>query len=564
MVTTSQSVNGTANTTPKDEAEFRVLIVYPNIPLMLIPAIAVGLFTAILKKAGYIVDLFETTHYTSTEQSHSLNRIRMLNVREFDPEADLGIKLRKGDMYDDFTEKLKVFAPDALIISSVEDVFHQAVEFIRISETLNIPHLLGGVFPSYAPDVCINTPEVKLIGIGEGEKPVADFCERVRLRQSLKGIPGTWHKDDEENISKTLPTALVDLNEYHPDFSLFDASRFFRPMGGHVFKMIPVESYRGCPYACTFCNSPTQISLAKANGLGNFLRRKSIAVLEEELLHYIDQYEPTFFYFVDDTFLARPQAEIEEFCEMYRGIEVPFWFNSRAETVDERMLSLLKEVGCYRVSFGIECGNQQYRKEVLQRYVTNDRMIEKFDLVEKSGIAFSLNVIIGMPGETRALVMDTVELIRSIRGYDALTVNVFTPYHGTVLRKVAEKNGWLDPTAITRHTTSSSILTMPKPYLSSEEIDGLAATFPLYCYFPKDVWKDLEHAEGSTSSALETREKYAEIYRRDFLGETQDTKTRQIGSGTQGCWVDPKTQFRVSPERLSKRDTELLTLQVAN
>jgi radical SAM superfamily enzyme YgiQ (UPF0313 family) len=224
---------------------------------------------------------------------------------------------------------------------------------------------------------------------------------------------------------------------------------------------------------------------------------------------------------------------------------------------------MLKEVGCYRISFGIECGNQQYRKEVLQRYVTNKRLIDGFSVVEKSEIPFSLNVIIGMPGETRELVMDTVELIRSIQGYDALTVSIFTPYHGTVLRKVAEKNGWLAPAAITTHTTSSSILNMPKPYLSSEDIDGLAVVFPLYCYFPKDEWGNIQQAEGTDPRALEIREEYAEIYRRDFLGETQDRETRRIAYGTQGCSSDPKVEFRVSLERLSKRDIALLTAQTS-
>ena len=53
----------------KAPEDFRVLIVYPNLPLMLIPSIAVGLFTRIFRKQGYQVDLFETTHYLSEESS---------------------------------------------------------------------------------------------------------------------------------------------------------------------------------------------------------------------------------------------------------------------------------------------------------------------------------------------------------------------------------------------------------------------------------------------------------------------------------------------------------------
>ena len=34
----------------KQPADFRVLIVYPNLPLMLVPSLAIALFTARLKK----------------------------------------------------------------------------------------------------------------------------------------------------------------------------------------------------------------------------------------------------------------------------------------------------------------------------------------------------------------------------------------------------------------------------------------------------------------------------------------------------------------------------------
>ena len=36
--------------------------------------------------------------------------------------------------------------------------------------------------------------------------------------------------------------------------------------------------------------------------------------------------------------------------------------------------------------------------------------------------------------------MDSIEFCRTIRGFDTLTVSIFTPYAGTVLRDVAVKN----------------------------------------------------------------------------------------------------------------------------
>ena len=48
-----------------------------------------------------------------------------------------------------------------------------------------------------------------------------------------------------------------------------------------------------------------------------------------------------------------------EFCDMYEEFSLPFWFNTRSETCEQETLARLKEVGCYRVSYGIECGNEK-------------------------------------------------------------------------------------------------------------------------------------------------------------------------------------------------------------
>lgn len=547
---------------PKPREDFRVLIVYPNLPLMLIPSIAIGLFTRILKAQGYRVDLFETTHYLSDEPSSSLNRVEMLNVRQFDITEDLGISV-KDDMYGDFRAKVEEYRPDLMIFSVVEDAFNQTLNLLRAVSDFDIPHLIGGVFPTYAPDRCLEFPEVHMIGLGEGERSVVETAEAVRLGKPRTDILGTWYRDRDGTVYKNAKDPLVDINGYSPDFDLFEESRFYRPMGGRVFKMIPVETFRGCPYACTFCNSPAQRAFSKSEGLGSFLRRKKLSVLRNELREYVDQHDPSFFYFVDDVFLGRPRDEISAFCDMYEEFRLPFWFNTRSETCDAEILAQLKEVGCYRISFGIECGNEEYRQKVLRRKITNAELIGNFEAIAESGIAFSLNVIIGMPGETRELVFDTIELVRSITGYDALTVSIFTPYHGTVLREVAVKNGWMDPSVITRHTTARSILDMPPPYVSADDIDGLVATFPLYCYFPKTDWQAISRAEIADEEGLRVREAFSEVYRREFLGENQDAKREILVTGGTGCRTNPKDAFRVSPKRLDDEQLKALVVHAA-
>ncbi len=156
----------------KPPEDFRVLIVYPNLPLMLVPSLAIALFTARLKKQGYQVELFETTHYLNDEVSSSTNRVEILNVRDFDMTDDLNITIRK-DMYGDFRKRVEDFEPDFLIYSVVEDVFLQTLNLVRAIEDLDIPSLVGGVFPTYAPQRCIEPDEIMLVGHGERKHVVA-------------------------------------------------------------------------------------------------------------------------------------------------------------------------------------------------------------------------------------------------------------------------------------------------------------------------------------------------------------------------------------------------------
>jgi anaerobic magnesium-protoporphyrin IX monomethyl ester cyclase len=270
----------------KDATDFRVLIVYPNLPLMLVPALAIGIFTKILNKKGYQVDLFETTGYLpqdSNENSSPENRVKYSQARDFNYERDLGIIPMYGDMKEDFREKVIEFKPDFMIFTVVEDAFLQALSLLEAVGDLNVPHLIGGVFPTAAPDRCMEFPAIKMIGLGEGENIILATAEAIRLGKSLKNIPGTWYRDDQDTIHKSPRGPLVDINDYSPDFSLIDDRRFYRPMGGRVFRTMPIETYRGCPFTCTFCNSPMQTSQSKSSGQGNFLRRKGITELRDEL-----------------------------------------------------------------------------------------------------------------------------------------------------------------------------------------------------------------------------------------------------------------------------------------
>jgi hypothetical protein len=159
---------------------------------------------------------------------------------------------------------------------------------------------------------------------------------------------------------------------------------------------------------------------------------------------------------------------------------------------------------------------------VLKRFSSNEQLLAAFETIAGGAVAFSINNIIGFPGETREMVFETIEFNRRLRGYDTLTVSIFTPYHGTELRQLAVEMGYLDPGVLTTHTTSSSLLNMP--HFGAEQIDGLMRTFPLYVQFPKVLWPKIRVAEEFSEEGERTFQELSEMYQRLFLSADQSMR----------------------------------------
>ena len=200
-------------------------------------------------------------------------------------------------------------------------------------------------------------------------------------------------------------------------------------------------------------------------------------------------------YFWADTFLAYNKKELDEFCEMYNEINLPFWMQTRPETVTEEKIKKLQKVGLHRMAFGLEHGNEDFRKKILDRRWKNKDIIEACKVPKKLGVQFSVNNITGFPTETRKLAFDTIEINRDIGGNNQ-NIYSFVPFHGTPLRTMTEKMGLISHDTITKCLTNKPQVVLP--YYPPEEIEGIKRCFVLYVKFPKNRWKEIEKAEKFT------------------------------------------------------------------
>ncbi|MGO9013555.1 MAG: B12-binding domain-containing radical SAM protein [Dissulfurispiraceae bacterium] len=475
----------------------RVLLFYPNLYGMNTLPPAMGLFTALLKDERHEVRLFDTTVYEGLYGSIDTDKQKSenLNARPYD-DSILKRHARNSSAEEDFKRMIGQFKPDLIAMSATEDMYPNGINLLTSLDEDRPLVVAGGVFPTFAPELAFkySNGTVDMVLRGEGEETLPELCRRLESGGDISNVNGICLQKEGTLIKNRLPRP-VEINDHPlPDYSLFEESRFYRPMQGKLRRMLPVLTIRGCPFSCGYCNSPAQKEIYKREG-HSFLRKKRIAMIHKELKHCLEVYKADSFYFWADTFLAWTDTEFNEFCEMYSDFRLPFWIQTRPETVTEYRFQRLKEIGLLRVAFGIEHGNEEFRKKVLSRKVSNDMIIRNLKIVTDMGIPVSVNNIMGFPTETRELVFDTIELNRQIKS-DGINAYAYTPFHGTPLRKMSEALGYVEKGSLARCISNPTMISMP--HFPKEAIEGIRRCFVLYAKMPKRRWKDIGKAEKLT------------------------------------------------------------------
>ena len=504
--------------------KLRILFLYPNLHMNTLIPNGIAILSAVLKQAGFNnIVLFDPTFYQSPEitraQKEGKSRYEAREkLGQLQPSdlSDRGINLKTKDMFEDFVIKVDEFKPDIIFSSILEDTFPIFLKFMDRIKEKKIPCLAGGVFPSSVPERLLREDCVDYVCRGEGEGALVDLCNALEDGTDPTNIKNLWVKKDGKIVAKNPIRTALDVNTLPTqDLSIFEDVSLYRPMMGKVYRMIPIETQRGCPYACRFCNSPEKNELYNAQDAGRFFRKRTIKHQHEELKKLISKYNVEYIFFITDTFLAMSEKEFDEFCEMYSEFKLPFFMNTRPETITERRAKKLKEVNCHRVNIGVEHGNPKFRAEVVGRKYKNEIAIKAFELMHEAGISTVSNNILGYPNETRELIFDTIELTRKIKCND---INAFTfiPYQGTSLRGMCEKKKYLDKEKLASIYETDSLLDMPT--ISKQEIGGLVKTFLLYARLPRRLWKEIRLAEKPTEEGQNKFNELMTIFKKEHAG----------------------------------------------
>lgn len=347
--------------------------------------------------------------------------------------------------------------PDLVGVSLTTRQWLRARDLVRaLRGRSRVPVIAGGLHATFAPQAVLESDGFDYVCLGEGEQPMRELADALEHNAPTDAIDNIWKRGSVGPPVVRPPLAPLDRLPFLAR-DLLD-----EPRG-----TVHMATQRGCPFPCTYCAARMYNQLYAANG-EEYGRRRSHANVLAELRELRSQDRLGYVIFLDDTFTIN-HSWVMEFCGLYgREIGAPFSLHARVETVNQPLLEMLAAAGCRQITYGVESGSERVRREIMRRQVGNQRFKDVFRWTREAGILLTANFMLGLPGETRDDVEQTLALAEELEVAD-FGYFVFYPYPGTHLFDVCVSRGYLPVDYMHRPANHrQSVLELPD--LSQEDI----------------------------------------------------------------------------------------------
>jgi anaerobic magnesium-protoporphyrin IX monomethyl ester cyclase len=388
----------------------RVLFVYPNLNAQIGFNYGISYMSGLLKAHG-----IETA---------------LLNINE-----QLGYPL---DL-DRIRRDVERIDPDVIGFSVLTTQYKYALEIARHIRTFfHRPIVFGGIHPTMDPVGTLDDRLADYLCVGEGEEAFLEALEKG----SPRGVRNMGYWDGGKRVFEPL-RPYSDIRQLPPkDYEVFDFQQMIDAKDGWVGLL----ASRGCPFRCTYCLNHRIIEVYKDSGClpKHYIRRHTVDQVIGEIDHLLSHYHGIKMFIFDDDLFTFDKEWLREFSQEYRKTtKTGFVCNAHVRMFDDETAHYLKEAGCRIVKFGVESGSDRIRRAVLHRYMTNRDIEKAFAAAHKFGLHTSAFVMIGLPGEEREDVLDTIRLLSRV-GPGRFRWTLFFPFVGTKAYQIAEEQGAID------------------------------------------------------------------------------------------------------------------------
>lgn len=338
----------------------------------------------------------------------------------------------------DLVSSVAASKPDLLAFNCLTGSYNWVLKTASAIKKLHhAPVVIGGVHPTFYPET-IDYSVVDYVCRGEGEHALVDLCDRLSSGRAALDIPGIWAKTA-DGLSKNDPRCLEQEMDRIPpnDWALYDKYSYFTD--NHI---ISYRASRGCPYHCSFCFNSSLHKLYKGQKI---YREFSLERIFSELSEVKRRYKNLNMVFLSDESFGVNKKWSEGLLRRYAAeIGLPYVITARADFIDEAFADMLKETGCVYINLSIETANEQLRKTVLDKDLSNKDVSNAVKLLKARGIMVRITCIFCLPDET---VKDSLENITFLKELDVDHPVGFLlqPFPLTPIYEYAVEKGQLQP-----------------------------------------------------------------------------------------------------------------------
>lgn len=329
-----------------------------------------------------------------------------------------------------YVEEIK---PNILVIEAFTPSIYIDLEFAKeAKDKTGCMTAFCGAHATALPQDILKNHYMDFVFIGEYAYTLLELGTYIsRNRHDFENIKGlAFKQNDKIKISPKRSQAESIDDILFPDYSQFKMDKYNEPLAKY-YPSAKIVSTRGCPHNCIFCIEPLMY--------GRIYNKRPVYNVIEEIKMLQTRYGVKEIYFDDAIFTIGRAKEIAQGI-LDSKIKV-FWTCWMDWNIDNETLKFLKKSGCIALKFGIESANSEIMKTI-GKTVYIDKIEKVIKNCKQLGLKAHGSFILGLPGETKQSLNDTVDLAFSL-GIDSCQVSIATPLPGTPFYDIVVKNKWL-------------------------------------------------------------------------------------------------------------------------
>lgn len=347
--------------------------------------------------------------------SHGFAILAAILIKQGYKHDDIKLVTVKTNNFKSAADKILRLNPFIVLVTCTSNQWDNAKKLASYIKQIDnsLPICVGGGHITALPESIYNS-SFDIGVVGEAESVISTIVNEA-LISNMNSNKILYKPEKTISMLDSLPLPYIQL------FDKVD-----------ILEYPSVMFSRGCPFKCSYC-------MSRKGGYSGKVRWKSPERAITEVIELINYAQPKDIFIDDDTILKKPNWVIK-FCELYKNkINIPFCCNARPETITRELVQCLREANCQAIGIGIESGSPRIRKDILLRTMTDDTIIQAFNIVKSFGLrTWSFNMV-GMPTETPEDFMATINLNELVQT-DYVRISIFTPYPGTPIYNINKES----------------------------------------------------------------------------------------------------------------------------